>query len=391
MGTKLCSIAADGTVTQIGDVGSGGRCPIDYSFDRLAIASNSTLWYYSTDGGLVQVSDPDLGAVVDMLWIDGYFMCTDGTYIVVTELSDPTQVKPLKYGSAEEDPDPITGLIKYRDEAYVLGRFTIQPFKNVGGGGFPFATDLGVTIPFGCVGPWAKCLFSDGFAFVGSGRNQGLNVYVAGLTATANPIGCRELCDALDALPDPSVVEVETRSDRNELRLMVHLPAETWVFLLNASTAAGVPIWYRIVTDSNGYRCRNAIDAYGLSIVGDTQSGAFGYLDAATRDHFGIEPGWKFDAGLLYNQGLGAILHSLELVGLPGRGGDGAVFLSLTRDGETFGAERAVRLASANRQRRIAWRPHCRIGNYLGMRFRGTGAALPGVASVEAKLSPLSS
>jgi hypothetical protein len=391
MGTKLCSISADGAVTQIGDVGAGGRCWFDYSFDRLAVGSNASLYYYTTDTGLSQVVDENLGAVIDGLWIDGYFMTTDGTYVVVTELADPTQVKPLKYGSAEEDPDPITGLIKYRDEAYVLGRHTIQPFKNVGGNGFPFATDLGVTIPFGCVGPYAKSLFGDGFAFVGSARNEGLNVYAAGLGGAAQAIGCTELCDALDALPDPAVVEVEARSDRNERRLLVHLPAETWVFLVNASRVAGQPVWYRIVTDINGYRCRNAVEAYGLRIVGDTQSGTFGYLTDVDRRHFGIEPIWQFEAGLLYNQGVGAIVHSIELIGLPGRGGVGAVFLSTTRDGETWGAERAVRLIPANRSRRLAWRPHCRIGNYLGLRFRGAGTALPGIAAIEAKLAPLTS
>jgi hypothetical protein len=390
-GTRLCSIASDGWVTDIGDVGDGARCAFDYSFDRLGINSGDRLYYYSADGVLTQVTDEDLGAVVDILWIDGYFMTTDGTYVIVTELSDPTQIKPLKYGSAEEDPDPITGLIKYRDEAYVLGRHTIQPFKNVGGNGFPFATDLGVTIPFGCVGRMAKCLFSDGFAFVGSGRNQGLNVYAAGLEATATPIGCRELCDALDALPDPAIVEVEARSSRNEWRLLVHLPAETWAFLLNASRAAGEPIWYKLRTDETGYRCRNAVDAYGRSFVGDTQGGAFGYLADDNRDHFGVEPNWSFEAGLLYNQALGAILHSVELVGLPGRGGEGAVFMSLTRDGETWSQERAVRSIPGARQRRLAWRPHCRIGNYLGLRFRGSGRALPGVAACEAKLAALTS
>jgi hypothetical protein len=84
--------------------------------------SQRSLWYYTPADGLTQVTDEDLGLVIDGLWIDGYFMTTDGTYVVVTELSDPTQVQPLKYGSAEEDPDPVTGLLKYRDEAYVLGR-----------------------------------------------------------------------------------------------------------------------------------------------------------------------------------------------------------------------------------------------------------------------------
>ena len=390
MGTKLCAISPTGAVTQIGDVGAGGRCWLDYSFDRLGIGSGGNLYYLGADGSFGQVTDPNLGTSLDGIWIDGYFMSTDGTYVVVTELSDPTVVKPLKYGSAEEDPDPITGLIKYREEAYVLGRYTTQVFDNVGGNGFPFADKKGAGFPFGCVSPTAKALFGDGFAFVGSGRNEGLNVFIA-TQGQAEPIGCRELCEALDALADPSVVEVEVRSDRNEKRLFIHLPDKSWVYLLNASSIAQVPIWYTVATDASGYRCRNAVDAYGLSIAGDTQSGAFGYLAMDDRSHFGIAPDWSFDAGLIYNASLGAIVHSLELVGLPGRGGDGAAFMSWTRDGETFGVERAVTLLSGNRTRRIAWRPHTRIGNYLGLRFRGTGMALPGIASLEAKLAPLSS
>jgi hypothetical protein len=92
---------------------------------------------------LTHVTDTDLGPVVDMLWIDGYTMTTDGTSIIVTELNDPTSVLPLKYGSAEEDPDMVTGLIKARDEAYALGQYTIQVFQNVGGNGFPVPAGQG--------------------------------------------------------------------------------------------------------------------------------------------------------------------------------------------------------------------------------------------------------
>lgn len=390
MGSKLSSIDAQGVVTQIGDVGDGGRVSLDYSFDRLAVASNGRLYHYLPGTWPARVTDEDLGAVHDLIWIDGYFMTTDGTYVVVNELNDPTQIKPLKYGSAEEDPDPIVGLLKYRNEAYVLGRYTIQALRNVGGNGFPFAAQRGATIAFGCVGRHAKSLFGDGFAFVGSGRAEGLNVYVAG-QGTAEPFGCRELCDELDALADPSVVELEARNSRAEKRLLVHLPDQTWMFLLEASKAAGTPVWCRLKTDENGYRCRNAVDAYGMSIVGDSQSGMFGYLADSEDDHFGIDVGWQFEAGLLYNEAVGAILHSVELVGLPGRGGEGTVFMSMTRDGGRWTIERAVTRAAGERTKRIAWRPHSRIGNYLGLRFRGVGNALPGIAAIEAKLTPLTS
>lgn len=389
-GTKFCRIDSDWSVTTLGDVASGGRCAFDYSFDRLAIWSGGHLYYYAVASGLTQVTDADLGSSIDGIWIDGYFMSTDGTYVVVTELSDPTQVKPLKYGSAEEDPDPITGLIKYRTEAYVLGRYTTQVFEDAGGNGFPFADRKGAGFPYGCVSPTAKASFGDGFVFVGSGRNEGLNVYLAG-QGTASQIGCRELCDALDALSDPAIVEVETRTSRNEQRLFVHLPEETWVFLLNVTTGTQRPVWYRCKTDTNGYRLRNAVDAYGQVIVGDSQSGAFGYLTTTEDRHFGIEPGAQFDCGMIYNDGLGAIVHSVELIGLPGRGRAGSVFMSMTRDGETYGAERAVAFIPSERSKRIAWRPHVRIGAYMGFRFRVAGGALPGVAACEVKAVPLAS
>jgi hypothetical protein len=114
MGTSLCSISSTGTVTTLGSVGGTDLVTFDYSFDRLAIASNNNLFYW--DGStLTQVTDPDLGEVLDVVWVDGYFMTTDGTSLVVTELTDPTAVNPLKYGSSEIDPDPVVAQAAQRD------------------------------------------------------------------------------------------------------------------------------------------------------------------------------------------------------------------------------------------------------------------------------------
>jgi hypothetical protein len=135
MGTKLCTVSA-GAVSILGDVGGMGPVTLDYSFDRLIIRSGTSLFYLKS-GVLTQVTDPDLGPVLDAMWIDGYTMTTDGTSIVVTELNDPTSVKPLKYGSAEEDPDPVTGLIKLRDEPYILGVTRSRCSRTSAGTAFP--------------------------------------------------------------------------------------------------------------------------------------------------------------------------------------------------------------------------------------------------------------
>ena len=111
MGTKLVSVSAAGTVTTLGDVGGSGQVVFDYSFDRLGVASDGKLFYW--DGAtLTQVTDPDIGTVTTFCWVDGYFMTTDGSSLVVTDLNNPLAVNPLKYGSSEADPDPIKAILK---------------------------------------------------------------------------------------------------------------------------------------------------------------------------------------------------------------------------------------------------------------------------------------
>ena len=85
MGTSLVRIESDGTVTTLASIPGGDEVTLDYSFDRLAIAANGALYYW--DGSaLSQVTDVDLGTVVSMVWVDGYFMTTDGEFLIVTDL-----------------------------------------------------------------------------------------------------------------------------------------------------------------------------------------------------------------------------------------------------------------------------------------------------------------
>ncbi len=391
MGTKLVAIFSGGGYSILGDVGEGGPVVFAEGFDRLGINSGDRLYYW--DGALNQVTDPDLGPVFDLLWIDGYFMTTDGTSIVVTELNDPTSVEPLKYGSAEEDPDMVTGLIKVRDEPYWLGRYTIQVGRNVGGIGFPFATQKGASIPVGCVSPTTKCLFADSFAFVGSAREEALGVYVAS-DGGASRISTRWVDDELAKVADPTAIILENRTTRAERRLLVHLPDKTLVFLANASRTLEAPVWYVAQSSPGGrYRLRNATQAFGKTYVGDSDSAAIGILSDDVSTHFGEPVEWQFDAGPIYNAGKGFILKSAELVGLPGRAPSGeepTMFMSMTKDGETFSVERGTSMGKrGERARRGIWRPRTKFEVWAGLRFRGLNAAMPGFAALEVDVEGL--
>ena len=140
------------------------------------------------------------------------------------------------------------------------------------------------------------------------------------------------------------------------------------------------------------YRPRNAVLVGSRWIVGDTESSALGYLDDATGKHFGEAVGWQFQSQLMYNGAKGGIIHSLELIGLPGRGqsGPASIFFSYTVDGQQWSVERALSMGVPNeRTKRMQWRPHKRFGNYLGLRFRGDSSALAGWAALEAQMEGL--
>lgn len=393
MGAYLVRVTADGGVATLGYVGDDGRpVSLDYSFDYLSIGSAAGLYYWNTRTGLSQVPYDDLGPVIDHVFVDGYNMTTDGTSLVVTELSDPMAVDPLKYGSSESDPDPVTGLLVLRNEVYALNRHTIDVFQNVGGNGFPFAVITGAVIPRGCVSPSAKCKIGESFAFVGGGRNEALGVYQGGAGQTAK-LSTRTIDTMLAEVENPTQIVLEALTYGDQTRLLVHLPDKTLVFLPEVSAAAKTPVWYVRRSEEGRYRPRFFTLAGSEWYCGDMGGPNVGRIDASITTDFGDVRPWEFCTQFLYNEGRGAIVHAVELVGLPGRvpfGKKGVVFFSCTRDGETWGEERVASSGVfGDRRIRVQHRPHWRMSNYLGMRFRGFDSAFAGWARCEAQIEAL--
>lgn len=391
-------IKIDGnTITTFGDV-SFGTDPIslDYSFDLLAIVTQGDLFY--CDGATVnQVDDPDLGYVIDVQWVDGYFVLTDGEFILVTDLNDPYSVNPLKYGSSEEDPDPVLALKKVRGELYVLNRYTIENFQNVGGDGFPFARIASNLIPYGCVGTHANCDFLETFAFVGSARNEALSVFLAGTGSAARistPEIDRKLADLTDA--QAALIEVEAVSRQGEQQLYIHLPTVTMVYSHQASLAAKKPVWHYLADGpelSGPYRARHFALAQGR-FVGGNSAGRIGYIDEAQISVFGDTIGWQFDTTFIYNEGRGGILKSLEAVGqpghVPGGGFDPVINFTMTPNGVTWTAPMTINLGrQAQYDKRIQFRPKRRFKNRCGLRFGGFNTGLQSFSRLEIEVEPL--
>jgi hypothetical protein len=396
MGTKLVSISSTNVVTVIGDVGGTGQVTFDYSFDYLAIASGGNLFLYRPSTGLQQVTDPDLGTVIDVVWVDGYFMTTDGEFLIVTELNNPFAVNPLKYGSSEADPDPVVALLKVRNEVYALNRHTIEVFDNVGGQLFPFQRVEGAQVQRGSIGTHTCCVFQESIAFIGGGRNEAPAVWlIAG--SNAEKISSREVDLLLTEFTETqlSTVLMEARVDNGYRQLYIHLPNQTLVFDAASTTQAGSPVWFTLSTGLVGpaqYRAKNLVWAYNRWNVGNPASTAFGYLTDTLSSHWGELNGWQFSTIIIYNESRGVIFHELELVALTGNtifGQDPSIWTSYTEDGLTWSQERVCKAGKTGvRGKRLSWLQQGRMRQWRAQKFRGTSDAQLAVARLEARIEP---
>jgi hypothetical protein len=396
MGTKLVRVMDDGTTTTLGDVGSGGQVTFDYSFDRLAVASGGRFYYW--DGAtLKQVTDADLGMVKDFVWVDGYFMTTDGIYLVITELNDPFAVSPLKYGSSEADPDEIIGILKLRNEIYALNRYSIEVFQNVGGDLFPFERIEGAQMMRGVIGTFAAAVFMESLAFLGSGRNEAPAVWVGGNSSTAK-ISTREIDQILAGYSETVLADsvLETRVVNGHQLLYVHLPDQTLVYDGAGSQVVQEPVWFTLtssIVDLGQYRARNFVWCYDKWLCGDPTTTNHGYLVNDVSSHYGSLNGWEFGTVIIYNEGKGAVFHELELVCLSGNvalNTNPTIWTSYTVDGRTWSQERPRSAGmQGERLKRLAWLQQGHMRHWRAQKFRGTSDSHLSVARLEATVEAL--
>lgn len=402
MGSKLVSIDSSGAISELADIAGSGQVTFDYSFDNLIIAGGGNLYYW--DGELTQVTDPDLGKVVDALWVDGYTLTTDGESLIVTDLNDPTSVNPLKYGSAEADPDAIKGLFKLHNEVYALNRYTIEVFNNIGatvGNFFPFQRNPGAMINRGVVGTYAAATYTVGetdvIAFLGSGRNEAPSIWV-GVNAASTKIATREIDTLIQRYTEEQLATVvmESRLNKGHYHLYVHLPFVTLVYDAKASEVMQKPVWFVLSSAITGlatYRARNLVWCYNAWNVADPTTDKYGRFVDTAGEHYGDKVGWEFGTTVLYNSSMGAIINMMELVCLPGRvalGADPVVWTSYSEDGETWSQERPCSAGKQGaRNKRLTWLRQGRMANYRIQKFRGTSDAHLSFPRLEIQVEPL--
>lgn len=383
-GTKFVMVGPTGTVTQLGDISGIYQASLPYSFNTQAIIADSKMWLYSIAGGLVQVTDVNLGQPIDGVWIDGYYFLTDGEYIYHTDIDDETSVDPLKFATAEFMPDPSLGVAKTSDNrVIVFGRYSTEYFANAATENFAFQRIEQRAQKIGIVGTHAKCETDTNWYITGGRKNEALGVYILGVGETVR-ISTREVDKILAKYAEVQLayMVMESRIDHGQTFVLVHLPGETLCFNETISKSFGVDYaWSILSTTSTVSGIYDGINGVydplnGKRVYGSKETSKLGFLDDTLTTHFGNDADWQLDTPLLNLEA--ASIDEVSIETIPGLNtvDDAEVYLSITKDGRTYGTEwlqtYSEPLDYGNRFiiRRLGYVPH-----NIGFRLRGSGSS----------------
>jgi hypothetical protein len=366
IGETLHEVLENGSLINRGSIAGSGRVTMTYSFNSALIVGNNRAWIFDNNSVLTEITDADLGEPIDGVWIDGYYVFTDREFILHTELNDETAIEPLKYGTAESDPDGVSAVGRVNNELAAFGRHTTEFFDNVGGTGFAFQRIESARLEKGVIGTHAKAKVGSGYIFVGGGRDENVSVWTM---PNLQKVATREIEEKLAEFTESelSTITMDQYSRGAHQFVIINMPdGEKLVLDVASSQALGQPAWH-----TRSWDAQHPVFAYGEWWVAGAN--AIGKL-AKQGKEWGQEVERFFEVPIIYADNQPFIINRLELSSLPGRTSSAyptTIGISHSSDGVVFTPEKWQSLGARGQfDTRVVLRRQGKVKQYRNYRFR---------------------
>ena len=349
-GTKLIEINSAGAVTELGTVPGTSQAAMDYSFNTQCVVADGKMFLYDSTNGFVEVTDPDLGSPLDVVWTNGRYFLTDGEYIYHTDLNDEAAIDPLKFATAEFMPDDSVGVAKTSDnKVVVFGRYTIEYFVDAANDNFAYTRVESRAQKIGIVATHAKCEHAGNFYIVGGRREESLGVYLVGVGQSVK-VSSREVDKVLAGYNESELadIRVECRTEDDTTFILIHLPNECLCFNASIAESTGVDLaWFYLRTGYEGEVKHRAINGVfdsniGKWVYGDKVDTCIGVLDNTVFTQYGEQQEWYLYTPLVNLETMSVDEISIETIPGHTTTEDAKVAVSITNDGYIFGNEEWV-------------------------------------------------
>lgn len=273
---------------------------------------------------LETITDPGFtanGKSERVVFVDGYFVHIAGKNIFHSLLNQALEYNSLDVGSAQADPDEIISSIVYKNQLMILGRETIEVFRNVSKFPFTFQRISGYFVPIGCFAAFTPIQFNRQFAFLGGSNREKAAIYW-GSGQGFQRISTTAIDQAIQKSTDIQISKAFTwtYSEDGAIFLGVVVGDNCFVYDANASRLAGKHIWHQRKSTRPGlgnkqvrWRVNSMIQAYGKIIVGDAISGNFGAISLDTFEEYGNFIKRRLTTKTISNKGEPIFFDQVEL------------------------------------------------------------------------------
>lgn len=384
-GEKLIEIVG-ASVVVIGDIPGADRVRMAYGFNSMMIVDSGSTYRY--DGTtLTLMTDPDFGAPIDVIWLDQYYLFTDGENLYHTDIGDETSINPLKFATSELSPDKTKAVGRTQDNLlFVPNRYTSEYFVDQANENFAFtrinqkAVNSGVVSTGGWIEIGGRVYMLGGakgepvtFKLLGAGQAEtAATDYIEGII---NSYSESEL----------STAYLEGRSRARDQLVYVQLPNHTLLYNVFVANKFGPQYaWSELRSGEDAWRACNGVYDTNLGqwIYGDKLGTTIGKLDDALASHYGASVTSQFQTALIPMESVS--VSEIELNVVSGYGEDTALFVSTTQNGSYHGAEwtKYIAMALMYNYRYIVRRVGY-VRKQIGFKFRSLNKAKINVSGLK--------
>jgi len=303
-----------------------------------------------------------------------------------SNINECQTVDPLNFATAEQYADKLTRIKADGSDMFIFSRTSIEPWRIVSDVNLPFSVVGGSVSKKGLVAPNAVVSSDNTLMFPGA---DNIGYRFEGYTPQ------RITTHAIERYfeGDSDREAITGQAYTFEGHAMACWTGDEYTVSYDAATN----YWHNRESYANGgrWRARNAIVAWGKTIVGDALSGDLFYLDKDTYSEGGSPMIWGIDTPYVHaTGGTGGIVDELYFDVATGVGtyeSEALGMLDWSIDGgETFIGHRQLKLGKLGEVKRVRQR---RLGSFgdkgIMFRLRISDPVIRGITEIAARIRPL--
>ena len=281
-GESFIRVNLDGSTDALGSVPAGGQASIAFSFNNIAVVAGGNLYYYNTSDGFRQITDPQIGNPIDIVWADGIFTLTDGVDLYHSDPLDEEVYETADFGNAQFRPDLTNGLgLNEDNEVIAYGVTSTEYFTNQGLDNFTYQRIELKALKIGVMGTHCRKELNARWYVLGRREETSPTVYAL-QGGGSKIVATREIDKILDTYLHESLSSavIDAFEQDGYSFILIHLANHSLLFNETISESFGLDVaWSILKSDVSGttpFRGKDFVLAGSEWTCGDRQNSKAG-------------------------------------------------------------------------------------------------------------------